>query len=222
MGKEIKTDEELINRYYNGEKLESMFPNNGFNKLYRTLKKYNLPKRIPCNAFYNTSGILKYHKEKREKNILKYGIKEIIKTNSLEKYKVKCPQCNNYHFVQFNRVKTMSICINCCNKDKSKIASKSKKRKTNTSGFIGVSLINGVHVGVKVRIVHNKLTVFHHFYKDEYIYEKTILQGAIDREIFIIEHKLPHRRNFTDLELFGNMEYLAYDNINTLKEKLSK
>ena len=40
MGKEIKTDEELINRYYNGEKLESMFPNNGFNKLYKKKKKY--------------------------------------------------------------------------------------------------------------------------------------------------------------------------------------
>jgi hypothetical protein len=216
------TDNQIIDRYYNGEKLIDIFPNNGINKLYRTLKKYNLPKRIPCNAFYNTTGILKYNKQKRKDNILKYGIKEIIKTDSLEKYKVKCPKCNNYHFVQFNRIKKMSMCIQCCNRDKSNIACRSKKRADNTSGFTGVALVNGKNIGVKVEIKHHGLRVFTHFYKDEFIYEKTIIQGAIDREIFIIEHKLPHRRNFTDLELFANMEYLAYDNINTLKEKLQQ
>jgi hypothetical protein len=114
------------------------------------------------------------------------------------------------------------MCIQCCNRDKSNIACRSKKRADNTSGFTGVALVNGKNIGVKVEIKHHGLRVFTHFYKDEFIYEKTIIQGAIDREIFIIEHKLPHRRNFTDLELFANMEYLAYDNINTLKEKLQQ
>lgn len=32
-----------------------------------------------------------------------------------------------------------------------------------------------------------------------------LLQGAIDRDLYIIEHNLPHTRNFTDEELLQKL-----------------
>ena len=210
-------DEILIQRYYNNERVTDILPIKQLNKLYRVLKKYNLPKRIPCNASRNPTQIIKLAKEKRKNNIEKYGVVEIIKKNGIDKYKVKCSKCGNFHFTGFNYLKKQNMCLDCVNKNKSEISSKSKKRKSNTSGFIGISLINGKNIGVRARIVCDKITVLNNFYKDDFLHDKTILQAAIDRDIFIIERNLPHTRNFTDLELFANMEYLAYEQIEHIK-----
>ena len=100
-----------------------------------------------------------------------------------------------------------------------------RKSKANTSGYIGVHLINKSWKkdepwGVLALLVHNKMNIFRNKYKDETQNKKTIIQAAVDRDIFIIEKQLPHTRNFTDIELVGEMEYLAHHQLNIIKRRL--
>ena len=112
-------------------------------------------------------------------------------------------------------------CIDCyLNTDKiNNEVANSKKRITNTTGFIGVCIkqLKGKVLGYYCCIRFKNHNVMGHLYKDETLNNKTLIQAVLDRDIFIIEHKLPHRRNFTDLELFANMEYLAYEQIEYIK-----
>jgi hypothetical protein len=47
--------------------------------------------------------------------------------------------------------------------------------------------------------------------------EDGLLQGAIDRDLYIIEHNFPHTRNFTDEELLIAIEKRAKGELNVLK-----
>lgn len=81
-----------------------------------------------------------------------------------------------------------------------------KKSKRNTTGYIGVGRVEEC-ITSKGKIlpphIYAKLTykkILHKIGKYE-DHESSYLQAAIDRELYIIERNLPHRRNFTDEEL---------------------
>lgn len=162
--------------------------------------------------------------------IKRYNIKEYIRENNETYFIKECCICKKDKKILSSSItvknKNNWSCIDCyLNTDKiNNEVANAKKRITNTTGFIGVCIkqLKGKVLGYYCCIRFKNHNVMCHLYKDETLNNKTLIQAVLDRDIFIIEHKLPHRRNFTDLELFGNMEYLAYDNINTLKEKLSK
>lgn len=210
-----KTPLEIINQaisiYKKTEDIEYTSLKTGLNRdvIYRYLKKLNIQtkiKHIP-KSFLNAKKEKKLH-------------------NNRYVVEVECQCCKKYywseksHITKSKRMNKPHICDEC-NRNSDVISGRPITKK-NTSGYIGVYVYrkNDNIYGYKSVIVYKKCILMKNLYKDETLNDKTLIQSAIDRDIFIIEHNLPHRRNFTDKELFVNMEYLAYDNINTLKEKL--
>lgn len=226
-----KKDENLIQRYYNNEKIADICKNGG-TLVYKTLKKYNLPKRKPIKYITNHKGnsnvLFKLSQKKVEENIIKFNARSSNVKYNTRQYEILCDYCNSYYFTNEPHIRKCinenkkKMCTGCRNKIANEIRAKGKKSKANTSGYIGVSLIHGKKfIGVSSTIMHNKIRVLNNKYKDEFLQDKTIIQSALDRDIFIIEHNLPHRRNFTNTELFANMEYLAYEQIDHIKSILS-
>lgn len=162
--------------------------------------------------------------------IKKYNAKDYIRENNISYFIKECCICKKDKKIQTHTINIKNkdnwSCIDCYLKTEkiNNELSNAKKRASNTSGYIGVCIktLKGNVLGYYATIRYKNQMLMRHLYKDDTLNNKTLIQAVIDRDIFIIEHKLPHRRNFTDLELFANMEYLAYDNINTLKEKLIK
>lgn len=112
-----------------------------------------------------------------------------------------------------------------------------KKSKRNTTGYIGVARINECITGKGIILppyIYAALThkgIKHKIGKYE-DHESSYLQAAIDRELYIIERNLPHRRNFTDEELLQKLnkneiekmgKYLTKHNIcDNLKNLISQ
>lgn len=113
------------------------------------------------------------------------------------------------------------------NKKRSSYCAKAKKTIANTSGYIGVGRISEIILGtgavrasfVQARLNHNKIRHAIGKYEDS---EKGLLQGALDRDLYIIEHDLPHRRNFTNEQLIENLYISEYDKKNEVIQKLKK
>ncbi|KAB7891359.1 hypothetical protein [Poseidonibacter ostreae] len=90
------------------------------------------------------------------------------------------------------------------------VNAKMKKRSTNKSGFIGVYITKELILSngtiqksfCKAKIAFKNIRTEIGKYEPT---ERGLLQGAIDRDIYIIEHNLPHTRNFTDKELIDNI-----------------
>ena len=157
--------------------------------------------------------------------IKRYNIKKYIRENNETYFIKECCICKKDKKILSSSItvknKNNWSCIDCyLNTDKiNNEVANSKKRITNTTGFIGVCIkqLKGKVLGYYCCIRFKNHNVMGHLYKDETLNNKTLIQAVLDRDIFIIEHKLPHRRNFTDLELFANMEYLAYEQIEYIK-----
>lgn len=103
-------------------------------------------------------------------------------------------------------------------------ASMQKKRKDNTTGYIGVTVKkdhrdNSIW-GYQAVINSKGNKVFDNRYKDYDLYEKTLIQAVVDRDVFIINHSLPHRRNLADKELLSEMQFLAHEEVNNIKTLL--
>lgn len=152
----------------------------------------------------------KYHN--RHKNEEQYLTKKFKNTYET----MRCKECGstiNIKKTILNQKNCHYTCFDCYNKSnfKSKDMASKKKMKNNPSGYIGI----GTHIshdkifGVKAILIHKGLLVLQNRYKDPDLHEKTFIQGAVDRDLFIIEKKLPHTRNFTDKELLANMQYLG-------------
>lgn len=107
---------------------------------------------------------------------------------------------------QFNDARAKSY----TKKDIFIVQAQQKKRSSNKSGYIGVFRAkecvrkNGNIVKAQIisKIQIENKNVYIGKYED---CEDSYLQGALDRDIYIIEHKLPHRRNFTDNELLEKL-----------------
>lgn len=160
--------------------------------------------------------------------IKRYNIKEYIRENNETYFIKECTICKKDKKILSSAItlqnKNNWCCINCylkTDKINKELANK-KKLETNKSGYIGVfaRTLHGKTLGYKSVIRYENKTLFDNMYKDETLNKKTLIQAAIDRDIFIIEKQLPHRRNFNDLELFANMEYLAYEQIDHIKNIL--
>ena len=146
------------------------------------------------------------------------------------KYILNCTCCGNENEVvisQLNRLlkaKKDYMCDKCSLSfdTRTERASKQALRKDNTTGFIGVCInqYKDKIYGYVSTLMSKGECIYKNKYRDEFLHEKTLIQAAVDRDLFIIEHNLPHTRNFKNLELLANMEYLAYDDIETLKNKL--
>ena len=112
-----------------------------------------------------------------------------------------------------------------------------KKSKRNKSGYVGVGRTEE-HInskgGIMPSYIYAALThkaIKHKIGKYE-DHESSYLQAAIDRELYIIERNLPHRRNFTDEELLQKLnkneiekmgKYLTKHNIcDNLKNLISQ
>lgn len=99
-----------------------------------------------------------------------------------------------------------------------------KKSKRNTTGYIGVGRVEEC-ITSKGKIlpphIYAELTykkILHKIGKYE-DHESSYIQAAIDRELYIIERNLPHRRNFTDEEL---LQKLNKNEIEKVEKYLNK
>lgn len=128
----------------------------------------------------------------------------------------KCLNCGKDIKIEKYKKKYTEFCTDCFQKTRIKnIKMQSKKKqKSNTSGFIGVYIHlkewNRNEVwGVTSKISDSRKNIFYKRYKDDMATKKTLIEAAIDRELFIIENNLPHTRNFTDEELKSHLQYLG-------------
>lgn len=181
--------------------------------------------------FHKSSvGMLKEVKEKRDKKktieqtfvvLKKITKKRTDGSNKIDTfYDINCSKCLRVHRVNgvmlrrcINKSKEY-VCDSCSNNSETRHfrASRLKKRITNTTGYIGVHRRKhkGEYIGYKAILVSRGLSILNNSYADRNMSEKTLIRGAIDRELFILEKKLPHTRNFTNKELISNMQYLGY------------
>ena len=144
------------------------------------------------------------------------------------RYEVPCAKCETKKIVTSSQIqrKDMYICDKCSNYGDTKVirSCKLKKRKSNTSGYIGVWVYNHQTTkepeGYMCVIAYRKQTVLKNRYKDNTLHEKTLIQAAVDRDCFIIEHDLPHTRNLTDDELIANMQMLGMEELKTIEKGL--
>ena len=128
-------------------------------------------------------------------------------TSSHRTFTCLCPSCKKEINVRYGTVmrnitnKIKWICKECSvdNSDLISDRTAAKKMSTlNTSGFIGLSLNKRLERYVS-QLKYKGLIII---VGDKYEPNKDgLLQGAIDRDLYIIEHNLPHTRNFTDEEL---------------------
>lgn len=140
--------------------------------------------------------------------------------------KTKCEHCKKDLKIQVSRFRTRYLesknpifCKKC--KDMlfaSDYLSKKPKMKSNTSGYIGVSIhCNRKHkpLGFRLRVDYKRKILIQKYFFDDTLSDKTLLEAAIYREKYIIDNNIPHTRNFTDSELISNMEMLGqHDEIN--------
>lgn len=131
-------------------------------------------------------------------------------TSSHRTFICLCPSCKKEINVRYGTVmrnitnKVKWICKEC-SVDKSDLISDrtaAKKMSTiNTSGFIGVSLNKRLERYVcQLKYRGCYMTIGKYDANND-----GLLQGAIDRDLYIIEHNLPHTRNFTDVELLQKL-----------------
>ena len=160
----------------------------------------------------NYDEILKKH------NLIK-KIPFVSATNKKEyMYEIPCVKCSKSKKVLISHINRLEknnsyyFCDYCSNKGENKIerTCKLKKRKSNTSGYIGVCVkkYKDKIIGYKATLYYGKKRLLNNVYKDEDLREVTLKMAAIDRDIFIIENCLPHARNFTDFELTKEIENL--------------
>lgn len=109
--------------------------------------------------------------------------------------------------------------------DDSTINATMKLKKSNKSGFIGVHTVKErvskkgeifksfCEAKISFRNIHTTIGK----YEDS---KNGLLQGAIDRDIYIIEHKLPHTRNFTDEELLLELEKRTQGEFEKIKKMI--
>ena len=219
-------DEEIIIKYFKNERIKNIGVT--LKVLKQILRKYHIPERIPINN-ESSDGMRKYRKIKIKESMKKYNAIDAINKDGYIYLKVFCVKCERYKFISASMIRSANInnkeyCCNDCRKNNLNIINaKSKKAKNNKSGYIGVSILNNSrYVGFSCSVMHNGSIILRNIYRDEYHTQKTLIQAAVDRDLFIIEKGLPHTRNFTDDELLSNMEYLAYDNIDTIKKILTE
>lgn len=208
---------EVIKQYRNGRTLEEIARDNNVSKWYinRIRKKYN-----EQNRYNNHSELLKH-----------FDAKTIIK-GSKTIYYVDCSDCLNSVCVTIERLskakernKKQYTCSKCSMKENvvSEKMCKCEKKLNNTTGFIGVSVFSskGEVSGYRAVLQHHKQVLLRNSYKDKQLHSKTLIQAAVDRDLFIIERSLPHTRNFSDTELLGKMEYLAHSQLLDFKDRVS-
>jgi len=195
-----------------------------------------------CNKEFNSTTNSKYCNDecreigRNKMNALKAKkYREAHKHEELYKIRKKrydtkilhCISCNQEHSIIMNGKKKTDLCEKCYMKSILKCTDMAKRAKTkaNTSGYIGVYAVKKTwnkdeYWGVLSLIDHNKITIMRNKYKDSEMHEKTFIQAAVDRDIFILQNNLPHERNFTDNELEAKMFFLGYEELSKIKEKI--
>ncbi len=204
--------QQIITMYLNNTKIKDIASllNRNQTTIQDLIRKNKLTKTNPMNM------------------IKRYNIKEYIRENNKTYFIKECTICKKDKKILSSAItlqnKDTWCCIDCylkTDKINKELANK-KKKKSNKSGYIGVfpRTLHGKILGYKSVIRYENKTLLDNMYKDETLNEKTLIQAVLDRDIFIIEKQLPHRRNFTDVELFANMKYLAYEQIDHIKNIL--
>lgn len=175
---------------------------------------------MSCNnskRYRNKNKDTKEYKDRKKKHEHNYSIDK------------KCADCGSTNKVKPHDVPKDRdyLCIECFQKSTEKLKSMASRgiSKANTSGFIGVYVIKKAWKpsevwGVWSLLSSNRCLIFRNTYKDPELYEKTFIQAAVDRDIFIIENNLAHTRNFTDNQLLGNMEHLAHIQLDIISKIL--
>jgi len=138
-------------------------------------------------------------------------------------WNIKCLLCGNKKIMRLENIKKAESC-GCLKTLKNRerigsmhkvlvergcqISANNKKKRSNTSGYIGVGIYYNKRKNIdecKVQLLYQGRRLLNHKYEGN---TQGLLKGAIDRDLFIIENELPHRRNFTDEELLENI-YLS-------------
>lgn len=202
----------------------------------------NIIEKYKCTPVY-INKVSKIYGLQRLKNVINESLEflsatprvELVNHKNRKEYyhRVKCECGKEYNISSSTAVRLFKIekkyqCKECSESFNIRCprASKQKKRKNNTTGYIGVRVRkdhrdNSIW-GYEGIIVYGGHTVFRNRYKDDTLNEKTLIQAVVDRDCFIIDNSLPHTRNLNDKELIAYMKYLGYVEVDTIKNKLEK
>jgi len=241
--KKIASKEYNAKKYKNGPRNTKYF-NKEFRDIVANALKNNetyesISKRLNVSGSFIASiateyGLIKFGKD-HEKTLSKFDIvkitSKISKSNRIEYiYHINCTECYKENEVVISHLKRLEtrdddyICTSCEQsfKNKTKRMSSLKKRSTNTTGYIGVHVKQslGKIYGYEATLVYKGKNLMRNKYKDPDLNKKTLIQAAVDRDLFIIDRGIPHTRNFSNKELIGKMEYLAHEQLKELKEKV--
>ena len=146
-------------------------------------------------------------------------------------YSVKC-SCGfhkwieSYVAVRLYKNRRNYVCDKCSQSMdvKSTRMANQRIRKNNKTGYVGVFVdkkANGDPYGYITVINSKGKHLLKTRYKDDTLHETTMLQAVMDRDIFIREHNLPHRKNLTDNQLLAIMRRLAYKDIDKIAEGMN-
>jgi hypothetical protein len=174
-------------------------------------------KSCGCEAKKTASKTLSEANRMTEKELKKLYpniIKDIGMKEKMRVVLAMCPICKTGKETQTSSILNAKkhnrewMCEVCRRDNVSCVVSKRVKLKNNTSGYIGVYLRRnslykrGEDLWV-ARIKHQGKLILVSKREDS---DEGLLSAAIDRDIYIVEHGLPHRRNFDDLELFEKIK----------------
>ena len=212
----IKDTEEMLRRYNTGEtaitlckeyrvgidKLKDIIVSAGLK--WRASKDYNILSKMK-NNLVEDSQYLNAFKLAEELGLRPFINEEEYKKDGSKIFYL-CPRCDKPIYNGIDKIKNKvkknrtHICVKCFHelKEREVTGAQSRKRVSNTSGYIGISI-----------------------FKDETLSDKTLIEAAVHREKYIIENGLPHTRNFSDEDLISNMEMLGqYGDIDLIKKRL--
>lgn len=194
-------------------------------------KKYNVREGI-FGYIKRNFGLENRRNVNETINIVKkrFDISDILIVDNKVKAKINCSDCKKEHIIKVDKLKRISgfdnkyLCLKCIKKSGvvSVISAQVKIKKSNTTGYIGTSIKKrgDKAVGYTSALSFKKRRIFYNTYPDHDLHESTLIQAAVDRDLFIIEKELPHTRNFTDKELYGEMLKLGYKQAEDIKKLL--
>ena len=242
----IKDTEEMLQRYNIGEtaitlckeyrvgidKLKDIIVSAGLK--WRASKDYNILSKMK-NNLVGDSQYLNAFKLAEELGLRPFINEEEYKKDGSKIFYL-CPRCDKPIYNGIDKIKNKvkknrtHICVKCFHelKEREVTGAQSRKRVSNTSGYIGISIFKDVIDSIGTTIpsgfkfqIKNRSKNFTKRFKDKTLSDKTLMEAVVYREKYIIENGLPHTRNLSNEDLISNMEMLGqYGDIDLIKKKL--
>lgn len=168
-------------------------------------------------------GTKRYWKARCEcGNVTKVSTSSLFNSKKL----VNSLNCGCINIEQNKKAIKQAVINSYKNTDKGISTAMRKLKANNKSGYIGVHFVNESmsKSGLREPFYQAKLKyekLIHKIGKYEPT-QKGLLEGAIDRDLYIIEKNLPHTRNFSDEELLENIYMFEENRKGFIIEKAKK